>query len=61
MGGWVVVRSGGRGTYTRIRRLIQAAASQVIGDDHIRNGVEHKLNVVGVRSARLMAVDLLRG
>lgn len=42
-------------------RLVQAAAAQVVGDDHVGHGVEHELDVVGVGGARHVAVDLLRG
>lgn len=41
--------------------LVQAAAAQVVGDDHVGHGVEHELDVVGVGGARHVAVDLLRG
>lgn len=43
------------------RRLVEAAAAQVVGDDHVGHGVEHELDVVGVGGARHVAVDLLGG
>lgn len=43
------------------RRLVQTTTSQIIRYDDIGNGVEHKLNVVGVGGARHVTVDLLRG
>lgn len=43
------------------RRLVEAAAAKVVGDDDVGDGVEHELNVVGVSGAGHVAVDLLRG
>lgn len=41
--------------------LIEPASSQVVGDDDVRDGVEHELDVVCVGSASHMTVDLLGG
>ena len=38
---------------------VEAAAPQVVSDDHIRDGVKHKLYVVGVSGAGLVGVHLL--
>lgn len=38
--------------------LVEAASPQVVRDDDIRDGVEHKLNVVRIRGTRHMTVDL---
>lgn len=43
------------------RRLVEAAAAQVVGDDDVGDGVEHELDVVSVCGARHVAVDLLGG
>lgn len=43
------------------RRLVEAAAAQVVGDDDVGDGVEHELDVVGVGGAGHVAVDLLGG
>lgn len=43
----------------RICLLIESAASQIVCYDHVRDGVEHELNVGRVRCARHMTVDLL--
>jgi len=39
--------------------LVEAAASQVVGDDDVRDGVEHELDVLRVGGAGHVAVDLL--
>lgn len=41
--------------------LVEAAASQVVGDDDVRDGVEHELDVLRVGGAGHVAVDLLCG
>lgn len=41
--------------------LVETAPPEVVRDDHIGDGVEHELNVVGVRGAGHVAVDLLGG
>lgn len=41
-------------------RSVEATASQVVGYDDVCHRVEHELNVVGVRRAGHVAVDLLR-
>ena len=38
---------------------VEAAATQVVGDDDVGDGVEYELDVGGVGRARLVAVDLL--
>lgn len=43
-----------------IPRSVESASTQVVGDDDVGDGVKHKLDVVSVRRARLMAVNLLR-
>lgn len=40
--------------------LIQPTASQIVRNNDIRDGVKHKLNVIRVRGARHVAIDLLR-
>jgi len=39
---------------------IESAAAQVVGDYDVSDGVKYKLNVVGICSTRLMAVDLFQ-
>ena len=39
--------------------LIETAGSKIVGYDHIGNSVEYELNVLGVRGAGQVAVDLL--
>ena len=39
-------------------RLVQTASSQVVGDDDVGDGVEHKLDVLGVRGAGHVTIDL---
>ena len=39
---------------------IESAAAQVVGDYDVSDGVKYKLNVVGICSKRLMAVDLFQ-
>ena len=41
--------------------LVEAAAPEVVGNDHIRHGVEDELDVLGVGGAGHVAVDLLGG
>ena len=41
--------------------LVEAAASQVVCDDDVGDGVEHELDVGRVGGARHVAVDLLAG
>ena len=41
--------------------LVEPASSQVVGNDHVRHGVEDKLNVLSVGGAGHVTVDLLRG
>ena len=40
-------------------RLVEAASPEVVGDDDVRHGVEHKLDVLCVGGAGHVAVDLL--
>ena len=40
--------------------LVQTAASEVVGDDDVGDGVEDELDVLRVGGARHVAVDLLR-
>lgn len=40
-------------------QLVEATASQVVGDDDVRDGVKHKLDVLRVCGAGHVAVDLL--
>jgi len=40
--------------------LVKTTATKIVRDDDVGDGVEHKLDVVGVGGARLVAVDLLR-
>jgi len=44
---------------TRTVQSVEAASSQVVGNNDICDGVEYKLNVGGVGGAGLVAVDLL--
>ena len=44
----------------RAQTSVKAAAAEVVGDDDVSDGVEDKLDVVGVGGARVVAVDLLR-
>lgn len=39
---------------------VESAAAEIVGYDDVGDGVEDELNVVRVRRARLMTVDLLR-
>lgn len=39
--------------------LVEAASPQVVRNDDIRYRVEHKLNVIRVRGARHVAINLL--
>lgn len=39
--------------------LVQTTASQIVGDNDIGDGVEHKLNVVGIRCTSHVTVDFL--
>lgn len=54
-----------RGTHTlhatlgTVDKLEKAAVFQVILDDDVCDGVEHKLNVIGVSGAREVSVDFL--
>ena len=48
-----VVRRGGG--------LVEAAASEVVGDDDVGDGVEHELDVGGVGGTGHVTVDLLAG
>ena len=41
-------------------RLVETTASEVVSNDDIGNGVEDKLDVLRVRGAGHVAVDLLR-
>lgn len=41
--------------------LVEPTAAQVVCDDHVGDGVEYELDIVGVCGAGLMAVDLLVG
>lgn len=43
-----------------VHYLIEAASPQVVRYDDIRDGVKDKLNVVGIRGARHVTIDLLR-
>ena len=43
-----------------LRFLVEAAASEVVCDDDVGDGVEHELNVLCVGGAGHVAVDLLR-
>jgi hypothetical protein len=47
------------GEYERGGCSVEPAATQVVGYDHIGDRVKHKLDVVGIRGAGLVAVDLL--
>ena len=40
--------------------LVKPTTPEVVGDNDIRHGVEDKLDVLGVRGAGHVAVDLLR-
>ena len=40
---------------------VETAASQIVGYDHICDSIKHKLNVVGICGASLMAVNFLHG
>jgi hypothetical protein len=42
------------------RDSIETAAAEVVSDDDVGDGVEHKLDVVGVSGTRLVTVNLLR-
>ena len=46
---------------TYILDLVEPASSQIVGNDHVRHGVEDKLNVLSVGGAGHVTVDLLRG
>jgi len=41
-------------------RSVEATATQVVGDDHVSDGVKDELNVGGVSGARLVTIDLFR-
>lgn len=41
--------------------LVESAAAQVVGDDDVGDGVEHELDVVCVRGAGHVAIDLFCG
>lgn len=41
--------------------LVQSAAAQVVGDDYVGDCVEDELDVVGIRRARHVTVDLFGG
>lgn len=56
-----VVIAFARGVGGHVVSLVEAAAAEVVGDDDVGDGVEHELDVVGVRGARHVAVDLLGG
>lgn len=43
-----------------VLRLVQATSSQIIGYDNVSDGVEYKLDVVGVGGAGHVTVNLLR-
>jgi len=45
---------------TAVMRSVETTASQVVGNDHVSDGIKDKLNVVSVGRTRLVAVDLLR-
>lgn len=40
--------------------LVETATPQVVGDDHVGDGIEHKLYIVCVGGARHMAIDFFR-
>lgn len=48
-----------RTTESQHTSLKQSAVLEVVLDDHVRDGVEHELDVAGVGGARQMGVDLL--
>ncbi len=41
--------------------LVEAATSQVIRNDYIRNCIKYELDVVGIGCTRLVTIYLLRG
>ena len=41
--------------------LVKSTASQIVGNNHVRHGVEDELNVLGICGAGHVTVDLLRG
>ena len=47
--------------YSTVQYLVQSAAPQIVGNDHVRHGIEDKLNVLGVGGAGHVTVDLLGG
>lgn len=53
--------AGARGGGKEEGALVESAAPQVVGNDDICDGVEDKLDVVGVSSAGDVRVDLLVG
>lgn len=42
-----------------LRRSVEPAAPEVVGNDHIGDSVEHELDIVGICCTGLMAIDLL--
>lgn len=43
-----------------VSRLVESAASEIIGDDDVSDGVEHELNIGCIDTHRHMAINLLQ-
>lgn len=49
------------GNWERGRGSVEATAPEVFGNDDVRHGVKHKLDVVGVGGTGDVGIDLLVG